>query len=115
MEQEPTDQGGGQGPRGVKRSPAFCTSATVIQPPLGAGLIGTISDDPFAIMWLGVVYSIAEFVGVFLQHKILTGSGRSPRRCLLTPIWDAGIQFRGMHSVVPGQITDAASVSHSWA
>jgi len=36
---------------------------------LKAGLLGTVQDDPLAIMWLGVAYSISGFIQVFLQHK----------------------------------------------
>ncbi|CAE7370689.1 GIP [Symbiodinium sp. CCMP2456] len=36
-----------------------------------AGLLGTEQDDPLAIMWLGVAYSISGFIQVFLQHKAI--------------------------------------------
>ena len=38
---------------------------------LRAGLLGTEQDDPLAIMWLGVAYSISGFIQVFLQHRII--------------------------------------------
>eukprot|EP00439_Symbiodinium_sp_Y106_P066528 s1696_g10.t2 len=37
---------------------------------LRAGLIDTVTDLPFCIMWLGGTYSVRKFVDVFLQHKI---------------------------------------------
>ena len=39
---------------------------------LKAGLLSTVNDDPFVVMWSGVAYSVADFVEVFIQHKILT-------------------------------------------
>ncbi|CAE7349128.1 GIP [Symbiodinium sp. CCMP2456] len=38
---------------------------------LRAGLLGTEQDDPLAIMWLGVAYSISGFIQVFLQHRAI--------------------------------------------
>ncbi|CAE7787433.1 GIP, partial [Symbiodinium sp. CCMP2456] len=38
---------------------------------LRAGLLGTEQDDPLAIMWLGVAYSLSGFIQVFLQHRVV--------------------------------------------
>ena len=37
---------------------------------LRAGLIASVTDLPFCVMWLGGTYSVRKFVDVFLQHKI---------------------------------------------
>ena len=37
---------------------------------LRAGLIDTVTDVPFCVMWLGGAYSVRKFLNVFLQHKI---------------------------------------------
>ncbi|CAE7419073.1 GIP [Symbiodinium sp. CCMP2456] len=38
---------------------------------LRAGLLGTEQNDPLAIMWLGVAYSLSGFIQVFLQRRVV--------------------------------------------